>query len=1058
MRQLYQKSLACLGQQEVPARPQTQNVPFFLLRFLLCILIVLSVNVGMATSPSSIMAPPTSLDFDERSSVNDAIDDNTFPGQFVGVIEPSGGTGPFTYSLVAGDGDTDNARFTISNDSLFAAQFIDFETHPDPANLSIRVRAADVADAGFEQTIALTIRNIDEGATANFGSQGDEFRVNDRGNSMTDQENVAMAGDDNGNFVVVWQDQSDGVFAQRYNAVAEPVGGVFRADNLNNETQILPDVAMAGDGRFVIVWQGGSNRRPQDGEGSAILGRLYSSAGVPGDEFIVNTATAGDQLSPEVAMNTSGAFVVTWSGQGGADTDGVYARRFDASGNALGGQFSVNTTTANVQGSSDVAIADDGSFAVVWRSESATTSGDIFLQRYAADGTASGAELSVNTTTANDQLLPRIAMAGNGRHVIVWESKLQDGDEGGIYARRYNANGTNAGGEFQVNTQTGGNQGAPAISMNNSGAFAVVYKGVNSGSLANDEIRVQLYNANGTTNGDEFEANKLRFNSQTFPDIVLNNDATLNVSWESRHPGDFDIYAQRFYSNSAPTDITLDNQVLTNGSPANTPVGTLSTTDPNTGDRFFYALVSGTGSDDNALFNIQGNQLIVNDRVDFATKPNYTVRIRSTDALGRFSADSEEAFAITIDQTNQLPTVATNTGLSVVQRDTLTIASTALEVTDAESAAAAVTYTLVTEPANGSLQKSGVTLVADEKFTQADINDGLITYVHGGSRITEDSLTFIAADGDGAATLETQVNITITLLVAPVANAGPDQVIIDEDNDGQADVVFDGSASSDADGTITIYVWRQNDSDVVSGVNPTFTLDTGIHVITLVVTDNDMQTATDTVVITVNVPDNILPVLTTNAGLSLAQQGTAATITSAELEATDEESGPEAVTFTLTQIPVNGVLQLSGTDLAVSSTFTQQDINDGLLSYVNAGGTEVSDSIKFTVADALGGMITETTFGISINIVTGLGDEINGEIVVVYPNPSQELLYIKMDNTSGKVQIDVTNSMGKLLKSVHLNAQSLYETPIDINNLTKGTYFVRIQADQQTVIKKLIKQ
>ncbi|MEM8967992.1 MAG: cadherin-like domain-containing protein [Bacteroidota bacterium] len=1054
MRQLFREYLADL--QEIRAKLKSQNVPHLFTQFVLSLSVIFLANSEVTKASSSFMAPPTSLDFDERSSVNDAIDDNTFPGQFVGVIVPAGGDAPFTYSLVGGEGDTNNDSFTISNDSLFAAKFIDFETMP--TNLSIRVRAADAADAGFEQAIALTIRDIDEGTTANFGSQGDEFRVNNRGLSTTSQEYTAMAGDDNGNFVVVWQDQTDGVFAQRYNSVAEPVGGVFRADNLNNENQILPDVAMAGDGRFIIVWQGGSNRRSQDGEGSAIIGRLYSSAGVPGDEFVVNTTTAGDQLAPQVAMNDGGAFVVTWSGAGGADPDGVYARRFDASGNAIGGQFPVNTTQANVQGSSDVAIANDGTFTVVWRSESATTSGDIFLRRYAADGNASGGEIPVNTTTANDQVLPKIAMVGDGRHVIVWESKQQDGSEGGIYAQRYNANGTVAGGEFRVNTQTNGNQGAPSVSMNNGGAFVVAYKGVNSGSVNNDEIRVQRYNANGTTNGSEFEANKLRAGQQTFPDVVLNNDGTLSVSWEGSNTGDFDIYAQRFYTNSAPTAIALDNQVLTNGSPENTPVGTLSTTDPDAGDQFFYALVSGTGSDDNELFSIRGNQLLVNERVDFSVKPSYTVRIRSTDALGRFSGGSEAAFAITVDQTNQLPTVATNTGLNVVQRDTLTIAQTALEVTDAESAAEAITYTLVTEPVNGSLQKSGVALVADEKFTQADINGGLITYAHGGSRITEDSLTLIATDGAGASTLKTQVNITIALLVAPVANAGPDQVIIDEDNDGQADVVFDGSASSDSDGTITSYVWRQNESDVVSGVNPTFTLDTGIHVITLVVTDNDLQTATDTVVITVNAPDNILPVLATNAGLNLAQQGTTATISSAELEVTDEESGPEAVTFTLTQIPVNGVLQLSGTDLAVSGTFTQQDINDGLLSYTHNGTAEAGDSIKFTVADALGGMIAETTFSISINIVTGLGDEINGEVVLVYPNPSQESLYIKMDNTFGKVQVDINNSMGKLLKSVHLDAQVLHETPIDINNLVKGTYFVRIQADQQTVIKKLIKQ
>ncbi|MEO0331336.1 MAG: cadherin-like domain-containing protein, partial [Bacteroidota bacterium] len=739
MRQLSREYLADLS--EIRAKLKSQNVPHLFTQFVLSLSVIFLANSEVTKASSSFMAPPTSLDFDERSSVNDAIDDNTFPGQFVGVIVPAGGDAPFTYSLVAGDGDTNNDSFTISNDSLFAARFIDFETMP--TNLSIRVRAADAADAGFEQAIALTIRDLNEGTTANFGSQGDEFRVNNRGLSTTSQEYVAMAGDDNGNFVVVWQDQNDGVFARRYNSVAEPVGNVFRADNLNNENQILPDVAMAGDGRFIIVWQGGNNRRSQDGEGSAILGRLYSSAGVPGDEFVINTFTDSTQLAPKVAMNTSGAFVVTWSGVGGADTDGVYARRFDASGNAVGGQFPVNTTQANIQGSPDVAIADNGSFAVVWRNESATTSGDIFLRRYAADGTASGAEIPVNITTTNDQVLPKIAMAGDGRHIIVWESKQQDGSEGGIYAQRYNANDTNAGGEFQVNTQTNGNQGAPSVSMNNGGAFVVAYKGVNSGSVNNDEIRVQRYNANGTTNGGEFEANKLRVGQQTFPDVVLNNDGTLSVSWEGSNTGDFDIYAQRFYTNSAPTAIDpaltairLDNQVLTNGSQENTVVGTFFTTDPDVGDRFFYAFVSGAGSDDNALFSIQGSQLSVNERVDFAVKSSYTVRVRSTDALGSFSAASETAFVITVDETNQIPTVAINTGLNVVQRDTLIIANTALEVTDAESGAEGITYTLVTEPVNGSLQKSGTALVADEKFTQADINGGLITYVHGGSRIT----------------------------------------------------------------------------------------------------------------------------------------------------------------------------------------------------------------------------------------------------------------------------------------------------------------------------------
>ncbi len=1011
---------------------------------LLSLVTIALAGASMANTALSVMAPPASIDFDERSSVNDAIDDNTFPGQFVGTIIPAGGDAPFTYSLVAGDGDTDNARFTISNDSLFAAQFIDFETHPDPTNLSIRVRAADAADAGLEQTIALTIRDIDEATTANFGSQGDEFLVNNFSPSI--QQRPAITQSSNGNFVIVWQNQEDGIFAERYDATANRIGGEIRVDDLNNDNQKLADVAIADNGDFVVVWQGSGNT---NGDGTDIIARLYAADGTAGSEFIVNTVTAGEQDSARVAMNATGNFIVAWQGSGAGDDSGIFFRRFQANGTATDvNQQLANTTVAGNQYQPAVGLADDGKFAISW-----TSAGDI-IYRFYDNSLVGSTEATVNSATAGDHSLSDLSMRGNGAFIVSWQEE-QTADIFGIYARRFNNTGLPTAAQFTV-SEPSADQFASHVSMADNGTFVITFTGPGSGN----EVLARRFDADRNPLGAAFEVNKLRLNTQRRSDIALSEDGSFVVAWEGfTDAGNYDIYAQRYYANAAPTTIALDNLVLTNGSPESTPVGTLSTTDPNAEDEFFYALVSGDGSDDNAMFRIQGNQLLVTERVDVTTKPSYNVRIRSTDALGLFSATSEATFAITIDETNSIPVVAVNTGLAVEQRDTVTVTQTALEVTDTESTAAdAITYTLVTAPVNGSLQKSGTALAADEKFTQADINNGLITYVQSGTRVTADSLTFLATDEAGAATLKTQVNITISLLTAPVANAGSDQVITDEDNDGQADVVLDGSASSDADGTITSYVWRQNESDVVSGVNPTLTLNVGTNIITLVVTDDDLQTATDTVVVTINAPENAPPTLTANNGLSLAQQGTVATITSAELEATDDESAPEAITFTLTQVPVNGVLQLSGADLAVAGTFTQKDINDGLLSYTNNGTSEASDSVKFTVADAGGGTVPETTFTIAINIVTGLGDEINGEIVVVYPNPSQELLYIKMKNNFDKVQIDVSNNMGKLLKSVHLNTSDLRKTPVDISDLTKGTYFVRIQADQQTVVRKLIKE
>ncbi len=997
------------------------------------------------------VAQITAIDFDDRSGAdNQAVQDNSIAGKWLGLIDVAGGTTPYTLELVD-DGSTDNNLFTISGDSVFAAQFIDFETLTSP--LSIRIQATDAADPAsvFEETISIGITDVDESAAgAQFGAPSDEFQVNP--SSPSTQTNVAVAENQSGAYVIVWQDQSDGIFAQRYNAAGNMAGEVLRVDpgTVAAQAQIDPDVAVADDGSFVVVWQGSGNA---GGNGTDVIGRLYANDGTPGTEFIVNTQTTGEQTNPQVAMNSTGAFVVTWQGISAEDADGgVYARRYQADGTATdASQLIVNVAPyTGIQQNPTVGIASNGAFAVAWDDNTVTS--DIYYQFYDAAG-AAGAAATANNEVAGSQILPDLSMRENGAFMIAWQGQGTS-DTDGIFAQRFNNTGGFIGNQFMVNTTTVGNQFAPSIAFAEDGTSVITYTGQGSGN----EIFARRFNEDQTPIDNPFEVNRFRVGTQRFSDVAVDNDGGFIVAWETQVTTGYNIFARRYYTNEAPTLVALDDTDIEDASAIGTAVGTFSTTDPDEIGPFGYALVDAATNPDNASFAIEGNQLVTAAAIDQSAKTSYTINVRSTDGFGLFT---ENTFTINVVESsaNTNPAVAANNGLTVAKGDTVIVATAALQVTDTESAADAITYTLVQVPVNGSLQKSETALVATETFTQADIDGGLIIYVHNDSETTADSLTFTAADASGGVTAETQVNILITTSDAPVANAGPDQVITDENGDGMEEVTLDGSASTD-DGTIGSYVWIRNDTDTLATeVNPTITLTVGTNIIALVVTDDEMQTASDTVVITINDPvSNTMPILATNAGLNLAQQGATATITSAELEATDEESAPEAITFTLTQVPVNGVLQLSGTDLAVAGTFTQKDINDGLLSYVNSEASEASDSVEFTVADAEGGAIPETTFSISINVVTGLGDEINGEIVVVYPNPSQELLYIKMKNNFDKVQIDVSNNMGKLLKSVHLSAVDLRKTPVDISDLTKGTYFVRIQADQQTVVRKLIKE
>lgn len=94
----------------------------------------------------------------------------------------------------------------------------------------------------------------------------------------------------------------------------------------------------------------------------------------------------------------------------------------------------------------------------------------------------------------------------------------------------------------------------------------------------------------------------------------------------------------------------------------------------------------------------------------------------------------------------------------------------------------------------------------------------------------------------------------------PIANAGPDQTVTDADNDGVEPVTLDGTASSDSDGAIVAYEWRQG-ADVL-GHTATLLLaaPVGTWSFTLTVTDDAGATASDSVVVEVRPPSTDLEV------------------------------------------------------------------------------------------------------------------------------------------------------------------------------------------------------
>ena len=69
----------------------------------------------------------------------------------------------FTYQLVAGAGDTDNAAFTIVEDQLQINSSPDFETQ---SSYSIRVQTTDAEGESYSENLTININDVNEDTTA----------------------------------------------------------------------------------------------------------------------------------------------------------------------------------------------------------------------------------------------------------------------------------------------------------------------------------------------------------------------------------------------------------------------------------------------------------------------------------------------------------------------------------------------------------------------------------------------------------------------------------------------------------------------------------------------------------------------------------------------------------------------------------------------------------------------------------------------------------------------------------------------------------------------------
>jgi hypothetical protein len=369
----------------------------------------------------------------------------------------------------------------------------------------------------------------------------------------------AVAADSRGNFVAAWSrhlgDFGDGrrqwdVSARLFDSVGNPRGPEFLAAGGPGD-QVTPAVAMDDDGDFVIAWvnhPGGVGRIPQP----TIHVMRYSADGVPqGSELVLSAGATQGEVAPSVAMNAAGDFVVAWNAGFLAPAPLVgtrfytFAQTVDRSG-VRGQLVKANAPdTGSAQKYTAVGIDADGDFAVLWAGYGQR---GLFARRF--DASSVPREDPQLVSDAPDYYGPRaVAMDDDGDYVVAWALY----DYGKVNFRRFDET-SDAWSEPVVVDQisTRHSDYRPAVDMDSDGDFVVAWTAYDQPW---GEIRARAYNRDGTPRGEKFVVATGKVSGLVFdPAVALDEDGDLLVAFGSYYYADprLQIYARRYTGVTQP--------------------------------------------------------------------------------------------------------------------------------------------------------------------------------------------------------------------------------------------------------------------------------------------------------------------------------------------------------------------------------------------------------------------------------------------------------------------------------------------------------------------------
>ncbi len=784
-----------------------------------------------------------------------------------------------------------------------------------------------------------------------------------------------IAVDNSGDFVVIWSefyyfgyyDEGSNVYYRRFDDVdGSPLDGntfLFTTEPLDGEEIRQMVIEQNDDGNFAIAFHTDGQYYYND---ESLRVKSFDSGFVEdfsGSVLLGNSSTGDGGVNDPLSVTTddaTGDFIIAHYIYG---DDQVLMSRFTP------GEASVDPAICVAMGDRPgVTKADNGDFVVVYQRNANGT--NVYTQRIDSNFEKVGGELKLNDIDI-DSSYPTVTTLGTGVFASSWTAYLLDGSSNAIAKKLFYSFKPAMDilqSPLAIDEGTSGVVGFnDTYVVNNSSLEPVTFDltsypvngelQVSGGtvaplaslSAADFEILTYVHDGSETT-ADTFDyvLSNGTFDSETFTmDLVVNpiNDIPeldANNGMDISEGGTQSFYEALYVDDPDNPDSELEFEIVS--LPAHGTLWNVSGAEVQLGigDSFF-------ASDVHSSADIEYRH-----NGDEETSDSFEFTFGDLDFTS-----TTQTFDITVSPVNDDPELSTNVDLAVNEGETVTITSATLEATDPDHDPADIIYVVNTVddlPTLGEIRLDGVAVGTDDVFTQADIDNNLVTYVHDGTEGgTSDGFTFDIRDSSegGATGFTLNVNITLTNDSPSVLNLIPDQVATE-------DVAFSFALAADTFGdeesselTITavevdettLPAWLSFDGATFTGTPADGDGDVSISV---VAEDEGGLTTFDEFTISV-ISENDTP--TVSAPMS-DQSATEDEVFSFSVPAgtfSDEETTTLILTATQSDdSPLPSWLSFDGTTFSGTAAHGDGDV-DVKVTATDEGGLTVSDEFSITV-------------------------------------------------------------------------------------------------------------